>query len=646
MSLLTRLWLSVLGAMLLVMSGSFVMSALTARNYLEQQLFAQASDSAASLALSMSQQSKDAAMSEVLVTALFDSGHFEAIVFRDVTGKLLFERHSTAPGPSAPGWFVRMIPLEARPGTALVSDGWRQAGKVEVQASARYAYGELWKGIVKLAVSQSLIAALLCAVVAALMRWLDKPLRAIVEQAEAIGQRRFEIKPLPRVKELRVVGLAMNTMVERVRAMFKEQAARIEQLRGEANRDPLTRLPNRSLFAGALRDALTDEQAAPGGVLVMCRVIDLMGINRSVGRERTDLLLTACGDMLRSVLEQYSNEPLLGRLNGADFGLLLPGGDAAEAAQIGDALLAGFARLGLQNSIEREPLAAIGWTLYRRAEAAGDVLNRADHCLMQAEAASPPLVGNAGEMPLMAARADEWRERLEQALQARAFELAFFPVVKADGAVLHQEAMLRMINVDGERLTAGQFMPAALRQGLIASLDLISLELAVQRMQQEPGDVAVNLSALSLDDPDFLPACKAILQAAGKRAQGLWVELAERGIGDAGGLDHLAPLARLLADCGAKLGIEHFGRHFASMPRLHALSVDYLKLDGAFVAEIESNEGNQRFVKAVVDVAGSLDIQVIAERVGSQAEMSKLAELGVAGMTGPAVTNARKTDAG
>lgn len=640
MSLLTRLWLSVLGAMLLVMLGSFALNALTARNYLEQQLFAQASDSAASLALSMSQQSKDAAMSELLVTALFDSGHFESIAYLDVDDKLIFERRTTAPEPTAPGWFVALVPLEARPGVALVSDGWRQAGKVEVQASARYAYGELWAGLVKLMITQTLIAALLCAVVAALMRWLEKPLRGIVEQAEAIGQRRFEIKELPKVPELRVVGLAMNSMVERVRAMFKEQAGRIEQLRDEANRDALTRLPNRSMFAGALRDALTDEQAAPVGVLVVCRVLDLMGINRAIGRERTDLLLTACGDMLRSVLEQYSPEPLLGRLNGADFGLLLPAGNAAEAGQIGNALLAGFARLAVQNGIEREPLAAIGWTLYRHGEAAAEVLMRADNCLMQAEASSPPLVGNAGETPVTAARADEWRERLEQALRAKDFELDFFPVVKADGSPLHHEAMLRMIGADGERLTAGQFMPAALRQGLIAQLDLISLELAVARLGREPGDVAVNLSALSLDDPAFLAGFKSLLQTAGKRAQNLWVELAERGIGEVGGLDHLAPLARMLADCGAKLGIEHFGRHFASMPRLHALSVDYLKLDGAFVAEIESNEGNQRFVKAVVDVAGGMDIQVIAERVGSRAEWRKLADLGVAGMTGPAVTEA------
>src|SRR4249920_556314 len=94
MSLLTRLWLSVILATLLMLCGSFVLSVLTARDYLTQQLYAQSNDSAASLALSMSQQSKDAAMSELMVSALFDSGHFETISYTDTAGHVLVERHN------------------------------------------------------------------------------------------------------------------------------------------------------------------------------------------------------------------------------------------------------------------------------------------------------------------------------------------------------------------------------------------------------------------------------------------------------------------------------------------------------------------------------------------------------------------------
>lgn len=641
MSLLTRLWLSVLVAMLLALSGSFALSVLTARNYLAQQLFAQASDSATSLALSMSQQHKDAAMRELLVSALFDSGHFESIRYFDVEGKLQVERLTTAPASSAPVWFVALVPLEAAPGEALVSDGWRQAGKVEVRASARYAYAELWSGTLKLALTQGGIGLLLCVVVALLMRWTQKPLRAIVEQAVAIGFRRFVMLPEPDVPELRVVGRAMNSMVGRVQAMFAEQASRIEQLRNDANRDALTRMPNRSLFMGSLREALHDEQAAPGGALVVARVLDLAGVNRRIGRERTDILIQACASLLGDVVRQHDESATIGRLNGAEFGILLPELDGAGTQRLCQQLLEGFDRLYRQEYVDREPVAAIGWTLYRRGEDLGGVLLRLDACLMQAESAQPPLAGNAGETPHTAARSDEWRSRIEMALATRAFRLAFFPVLRVDGALLHREAMLRMLDVEGVPITAGQFMPVASRLGMTARLDLLTLESAMIHLDEESGDIAVNLSPLSLADPAFLPGVRAILGSAGRRAPRLWVELSERGIGETGGLDALADFAALLSQHGCKLGIEHFGRHFSAMPRLHALSVDYLKLDGAFVAEIESNEGNQRFVKAVVDVARSLEIQVIAERVASEAEWQALSALGVAGVTGPAVT-ARK----
>jgi EAL domain-containing protein (putative c-di-GMP-specific phosphodiesterase class I)/GGDEF domain-containing protein len=638
MSLLTRLWLSVVVAMVLALCGNFAISVYTARSYLVQQLYAQASDGATSLALSMSQQRRDTAMRETLVSALFDSGYFESIVFRDVQGKIQVERHTQASPPDAPAWFVGVLPLDVAPGEANVTDGWSQLGKVEVRASARFAYAELWHGTLKLAGTQGIIGLLLCMAVGLALRWAQQPLQAIVGQAVAIGHRRFITLPELRVPELRIVGRAMNTMVARVQAMFAEQAARIEQLRSDANHDELTALANRSLFVGGLRDALNDEQAAPSGALIIARLFDLAGVNRRLGRERTDAFVKASAAMLREALRQQDEAATLGRLNGAEFGILLPGCDTTATETLCRHLLGEFNRLYRQEYVDHDPVAALGWTLYQRGEDPAGVLLRMDACLMLAETAEPPLAGNSGHTPYAAARNDTWLERIETALNQRDFYLDYFPVVRADGSVLHREAMLRMRDAAGQLLTAGQFMPAASRLGLTARMDLLTLELAMLELERGQGDIAVNLSALSLADPGFVSSARSMLRSAGERAKRLWVELSERGIGAAGGVEGLADFATALAEVGSKFGIEHFGRHFSAMPRLHALSVDYLKLDGAFVAEIDQNEGNQRFVKAVVDVARSLDIQVIAERVVSEAEWQTLNGLGVAGVTGPAVT--------
>lgn len=638
MSLLSRLWLSVVVAMVLALCGNFAVSVYTARSYLVQQLYAQSSDAATSLALAMSQQRRDVAMRETLVSSLFDSGYFESVVFRDAEGRIQVERRTKAPTPDAPGWFVGFLPLDAPPGEANVTDGWSQLGKVEVRASARFAYAELWHGTLKIAVTQGVIGLLLCLAVILAMRWAQKPLQAIVEQAVAIGHRRFVTLPELSVPELRIVGRAMNTMVMRVQAMFAEQAARIEALRSEANHDPMTGLGNRGLFVGGLRDALNDEQAAPSGAIIITRLLDLAGVNHRLGRERADSLVEAVAAMLRETLRQQDEAAALGRLNGAEFGILLPGYDGTAAEALCRHLLGEFHRLYRQEYADQDPVAAIAWTLYQRGEDTAAVLLRVDACLMQAETAEPPLAGNAGHTPYVAARNDTWRERIETAVQQRDFHLDYFPVLRIDGGVLHREAMLRMRDSSGELFTAGQFMPAAARLELTAQLDLLTLELALLELERGNGDVAVNLSALSLNNKGFIPATRDMLRNAGERAARLWVELSERGIDSVGGVEGLVEFATTLAQTGAKFGIEHFGRHFSAMPRLHALSVDYLKLDGSFIAGIDGNEGNQRFVKTVVDVARSLDIQVIAERVVTEAEWQTLSGLGVTGVTGPAVT--------
>jgi EAL domain-containing protein (putative c-di-GMP-specific phosphodiesterase class I)/GGDEF domain-containing protein len=638
MSLLTRLWISVIVAMLLALTGSFVVSVKTARDYLAQQLYAQSSDSATSLALSMSQQSKDAAMSELLVSALFDSGHFEAIVYRDPLGHVLVERRNAPAAPDAPAWFVELMPLRSRAGEALVSDGWKQAGKIEVLASTRFAYGALWQGTLKLAATLLVIGLLLGGAVTLLMRWVRRPLAIIVEQAQAIGERRFITIVEPPVKELRIVVRAMNAMVGRVQAMFAEQAARMDQLRDDANRDPLTRLPNRSLFMGRLRDVLDDELAPPAGSLLVMRVNDLIGLNRRLGRARADALILACVNTLQKILDDHP-EALLGRLNGAEFGLLLPNVDGTGAQSIGEAVLVALDKLYRREYTDQRPIAALGWTLYQRGQTSTDVLLRVDAAVMKAESATVPLANSDDATSVSpVVHTDTWRSQIELAVDDRSFELATYPVLRSDGAVLHQEAMLRLVTQDGQRLTAGQFMPAASRLGMTAVLDLLALELAIAHLELQGDDIAVNLSPLSLEQQEFLPALKLLLDRAGDKTRRLWLELSERGLDEAHGLEAVSRLSEMLSAYGARLGIEHFGRHFSAMPRLHTVRIDYLKLDGAFIADIDSHEGNQRFVKAVVDVAGSLDIRVIAERVVTDAEWHTLSELGVNAATGPAVT--------
>jgi diguanylate cyclase (GGDEF)-like protein len=532
--------------------------------------------------------------------------------------------------------------LQAQAGVALVSDGWKQAGRVEVKASTRYAYGALWRGSLKMAVTLLVVGLLLGAAISLLMRWLRVPLRVIVNQAEAIGRREFITTAEPAVKELRIVTRAMNAMVKRVQVMFAEQAERIDQLRSDANRDVPTGLSNRAFFMGSLRDALANEEAASGGVLLVMRILDLAGVNGRLGRERGDALVLACAKELSDTRFE-GLEPQFGRLGGAEFAVMLADADAAQAASICSGVLAGIEDLCRQRELtDRLPVVAIGWTPYVRSESVADVMTRIDAALMQAESATPPLAGVDVSASAGVLSGEAWRHTVEHALAERAFEFAMYPVVRTDGSLLHHEVMLRLVTADGTRFSAGQFMPAVLRQGHQAELDLLALELALVRLGQVQEDIGLNISAASLRDPQFITGCASRLTQAGSKASRLWLEVSERTLMDEEGIAALSALSRVVRQQGCKLGVEHFGRYFASMPRLHEVQVDYVKLDGAFVAGIDTHEGNQRFVHAVVNVARSLDMLVIAERVSSEAEWGALTKLQLDGVTGPAVTARNK----
>ena len=123
MSLTKQFWLAVVAIMTLAFGISFVVSAWSARNYLEDQLRLKNIDNANSLALSMSQMDKDPVMIELMIAAQFDIGHYKSIRLVSPKGELIAGRFSDAGADGVPAWFIQLIQLDAAPGIAQVQDG-------------------------------------------------------------------------------------------------------------------------------------------------------------------------------------------------------------------------------------------------------------------------------------------------------------------------------------------------------------------------------------------------------------------------------------------------------------------------------------------------------------------------------------------
>ncbi len=635
MSMYRQLWLAIIVSMLLALTGSLFASLLSARAYLEQQLSMKNADNAAALALSLSQQNPDPVTVELVVAALFDSGHYESIRVIDPHGKLLVERLAEPGNPGAPDWFVKRLPIDSDPGQAQITRGWSQFGSVTLVSHRRFAYEALWTS------TQEMVAALTLAsfiggyLGSLILRRLRRPLQAVIAQAQAISNRRFVTIPEPEVPELHQLASAMNATVVRLKAMFEEEAARLETVRREAYFDPLTGLVNREFFISQLSSSLEGEDST-GGTLFLIRVADLAEINKRLGREATDALLRRLAAIVGAG-GTANEEGLAARMAGADFALLLPGEKAGR--DVAQRLLQDLVDT-MEAFVDGGPSAYVGMGTFQRGAGLRAVLSQVDAVLIAAEAEGINAVREAvidTEEDIPRSN-QEWSLAIRRALDRQWVHLVAFPVVDMQGRLLHDECPLRLkFDADDEWLPAGRFLPVAERLGFSAELDLAALALGLANLERQPElpGLAINLSGSSVVQTDFQQKLATLLGRHRKVASRLWIEVAETGV--LKHVDEFRALCKLLGGFQCRTGVEHFGRQFSQIGRLHDLGLSYIKVDASFTRHLDTHQGNQTFLKGVSSIAHGIGLLVIAEGVASEAEFATLTAVGFDGATGPGV---------
>jgi predicted signal transduction protein with EAL and GGDEF domain len=636
MSMYRQLWLAMLASMFIALGASLFASLMNARAYLEAQLAMKNQDNATNLALSLNRPDTDVDDVVLAVTALYDSGHYEFIQVISPDGKPLVEKVHAMDDLGAPVWFTRLLPLSAAPGQAEITSGWNRLGTMTLLSRAQFAYKSLWRTALTMT-GATLAAAILGGILVSLvLSRLRAPMRSVIEQARAINEHRFVTIPEPNVPELRELASAMNDTVGRLKARFEEDARAYESLRRAANYDPLTGLANRAFFLASLEHALETEDTMYGGLAIV-RVGRLGRINRDHGRAATDDLLVRVGLALVDLTTRCVGS-FAGRLNGADFAILLPAG-CDNRGPLGELL----------NELLRatEPTTGgdcqiyIGFGDFRRGDNPSRLMARIDAAVASAEMGGVSTVAEA-----LAARADTlpdtaeaWRSALRQALRRDdALKLVHHPLRLATAGAPHLECPLRLrLDQDGEWLTASNFLPYAERLGLVQELDMATLNLALLELEANAslGGLWVNLSASSIADPEFQRRLGNLLEAHPDGRARLWVEVPE-----ASGLRRLAALralTRALKPLGVRVGLEHYGHHFNQIGLLYDLGLDFLKIDRGFIHDIDKNPGNQAFLKGLCDIAHHIGIQIIAEGVEDEAEVATLAQIGFDGVTGMAV---------
>jgi len=638
MSLFKQLLIAICLFLVVAFTGSFMVSLESSRTQYVNQLRSHAQDAATALALSLTPNIDDPAMVELLVSSIFDSGYYASIRVVDLkTDQALVERTGIPAVNSVPDWFVKLIGLEPAGGDAIVSRGWEQAARVEVVSHPMFALAKLWQSALG-----SLGWLLLCGAVSAvlgalLLRQQLRPLDYMVQQSHAIARREFLSLPeLPRTPELRRVVQAMNQMVEKLKALFQEQAERSEKLRVESYQDSLTGLANRRYFEMQLNARVSNPEQASSGYLLLLRVKDLAGLNQRLGGQRTDEVLKAVGEQLSRECAKYpETQNLVTRIRGGEFAVLAPGLVRAEALQLAQNLDSALASLHATGATDVSAVASIGLAPFAHGDSPQTVLSLGDQALAQAEGQGERNWACI-EHSLSASVGDDhhaWHLMLDQALTQRRFELYFQPVVAAQDTqlVLHYKVLSRLLDEHGQTIPAGRFLPWLERFGWTARLDRLMLERVLEQMSGHEESLALNLSSATLADPQAQNKIFEILRAHSNLGPRLTLEIGEEQLPDQAVLEQLT---RRLRELGFSLSLQRFGGRFSMIGNLARLGLAYLKIDGSYIRSIDLESDKRLFIEAIQRAAHSIDLPLIAERVETQGELSVIREMGLYGVQG------------
>jgi diguanylate cyclase (GGDEF)-like protein len=576
-------------------------------------------------------------MMELMVSSIFDSGYFSSIRIIDVTDqKILVERNAPGRIEGVPRWFVRLVNLRAEGGDALIMRGWEQAARVEVLSNPQFALAKLWDSTLG-----SLIWLLLCGLLSAvfggwLLRRQFRPLDTLVKQAEAISKREFLSLPkLPRTPELKRVVLAMNQMVEKLKALFAEEAARSEKLRSESYQDNLTGLANRRLLDEQLAAQLLVAEQNCDGHLLMLRINDLAGLNQRLGGQQADVLISAVGELLKRLTALPERRTWLAARNrGGEFSLLTPGLNTEDAARLAAEISATLENLRLTGASDCMPVAHLGSVAYRPGESANNVLLRLDQALTEARQHPErpwALLSHSDTAPKQSEY--DWRSWIDDALTQGKLQLYFQPVVQcADTSqLLHHKVLARLLDPQGEAIAARHFLPWIERLGWSARFDLAMLEATLDYLAANRWPLALSLSGSTLHDQAQLQLILGTLESLPDLAPFLTLEIDERQLPPP---DELQRLCHSLLKTGYRIGLQHFGGSFSQIGNLTQMGLAYLKIDGAYLRNIDELRDKRLFIEAIYRATNSIDLPLIGEMVETRGELETIRELGVFGVMG------------
>ena len=436
-----------------------------------------------------------------------------------------------------------------------------------------------------------------------------------------------------------------------------ERKALEEQLQHQALHDPLTGLPNRTLFADRLRQARARARRREGEVSVLFMDLDnFKVINDSLGHKAGDRLLVAVSKRIKSILRP---EDTVARLGGDEFIFLLEDTGTQGAVHVAERVLKQMWEpyfLGRRRLFVTASIGVATGGVKGRYDA--DLLRNADLAMYRAKHSGKARYAVFEEA--MNARALErleiehgLRRALERgelsvhyqpqmlldvkpqgSLRSKESHSSVSPWVPGESKIIGMEALVRWEHPERGLLLPGEFVPLAEETGLIVAMGDAVLDEACRQTREwqerfaadPPLSVYVNLSARQFREPELTRNVSRVLNETGLDPTCLHLEITEStAMSDAPAT--VSTLEELKA-LGVRLVIDDFGTGYSSLSYLERFPVDYVKIDRSFVGGLETEPGAIALVSGMISLAHALGIRAIAEGVERAGQLERVRAMG------------------
>ncbi|PWG62432.1 putative bifunctional diguanylate cyclase/phosphodiesterase [Spiribacter halobius] len=466
-------------------------------------------------------------------------------------------------------------------------------------------------------------------------------------EAWAAGVREILPSSLPAEDTLSRLAavLAHQDEVRRLRRRERSLEGEVAELRVAENRlqhmvyhDELTGLWNRRRLKQAvevaiLRAATLHRECA----LILLDMDRFKFLNDLEGHEAGDRMLVEVGRLLRRHARPGDT---VARVGSDEFVLLMENtaGDEAlgRAEGIREALEANRFRYGERYYRTCASLGVVDLRPDAHHLQTGELLARADQACFVAKERGRNQVhryqeSDPGLEPLR--RDHLWAPRIRDALEQDRLFFCYQPIVRMlDGTVSHYECLVRMRDSEGRVHLPGQFIPVAERTGLIQQIDMWAVDQALDLLASLPAEqsqvsISVNLSAHAFRTRELFDLIVRRLEMAWVSPTRLVFEITETAAIE--NMERSRELVARLRALGCRFALDDFGSGFSTFNYIKHFPVDYLKLDGSFIVNINRDRTDQELVRHMIAIARSLGKQTIAEFVESREIHDTLRELGV-----------------